>query len=321
MARTIRQVEATQEPTRIVGLSATLPNYEDVADFLRWGLWCMAGGRLTRSRLTRFNLRAGRGQGVLVWARTRVQGQARQGPLLLRQLVPSVPAGPAVHWHQHQEAAAALPAHERDLLRQGARVRRQAPGEPRPLLEGSRGGSSVLSAKSMCGQAVLGARECAAFGAPRLSRSGAGVCAQPQGDGQDGALRQGPGHQGGQARQVHARREVRRASKTPDAHPAGPSARAAREADAECARRACACAGCAARRARSWRPRPRRARTATCATCCPTASPSTTPVSGGALRVHAPALAAARLGACTPPRLRLTGVQVCRVLCWYAPQA
>jgi len=29
------QVEATQEMTRIVGLSATLPNYEDVGDFLR----------------------------------------------------------------------------------------------------------------------------------------------------------------------------------------------------------------------------------------------------------------------------------------------
>ena len=35
VARTIRQVEATQEMTRIVGLSATLPNFEDVADFLR----------------------------------------------------------------------------------------------------------------------------------------------------------------------------------------------------------------------------------------------------------------------------------------------
>ncbi|GFR50198.1 hypothetical protein Agub_g12366 [Astrephomene gubernaculifera] len=35
IARTIRQVESTQEMTRIVGLSATLPNYEDVAVFLR----------------------------------------------------------------------------------------------------------------------------------------------------------------------------------------------------------------------------------------------------------------------------------------------
>lgn len=35
VARTIRQVETTQEPVRIVGLSATLPNYEDVAAFLR----------------------------------------------------------------------------------------------------------------------------------------------------------------------------------------------------------------------------------------------------------------------------------------------
>jgi pre-mRNA-splicing helicase BRR2 len=35
VARTIRQIEATQELIRLVGLSATLPNYEDVATFLR----------------------------------------------------------------------------------------------------------------------------------------------------------------------------------------------------------------------------------------------------------------------------------------------
>ncbi len=35
MARTIRQIEATQEMIRLVGLSATLPNYEDVATFMR----------------------------------------------------------------------------------------------------------------------------------------------------------------------------------------------------------------------------------------------------------------------------------------------
>ena len=35
IARTIRQIESTQEPIRLVGLSATLPNYEDVATFLR----------------------------------------------------------------------------------------------------------------------------------------------------------------------------------------------------------------------------------------------------------------------------------------------
>jgi len=35
VARTLRQVEATQELVRIVGLSATLPNYEDVAVFMR----------------------------------------------------------------------------------------------------------------------------------------------------------------------------------------------------------------------------------------------------------------------------------------------
>jgi pre-mRNA-splicing helicase BRR2 len=35
VARTLRTVEATQESVRLVGLSATLPNYEDVASFLR----------------------------------------------------------------------------------------------------------------------------------------------------------------------------------------------------------------------------------------------------------------------------------------------
>jgi pre-mRNA-splicing helicase BRR2 len=35
VARTIRQIESTQEQVRLVGLSATLPNYEDVAAFLR----------------------------------------------------------------------------------------------------------------------------------------------------------------------------------------------------------------------------------------------------------------------------------------------
>jgi len=35
VARTVRNVEATQELTRLVGLSATLPNYDDVAAFMR----------------------------------------------------------------------------------------------------------------------------------------------------------------------------------------------------------------------------------------------------------------------------------------------
>lgn len=35
IARTIRNIEATQEMVRIVGLSATLPNYADVATFIR----------------------------------------------------------------------------------------------------------------------------------------------------------------------------------------------------------------------------------------------------------------------------------------------
>ena len=33
VARTLRQVEATQDHVRLVGLSATLPNYQDVAAF------------------------------------------------------------------------------------------------------------------------------------------------------------------------------------------------------------------------------------------------------------------------------------------------
>lgn len=35
VARTLRQIEMTQEPIRLVGLSATLPNYTDVAAFMR----------------------------------------------------------------------------------------------------------------------------------------------------------------------------------------------------------------------------------------------------------------------------------------------
>ncbi|XP_040370030.1 DExH-box ATP-dependent RNA helicase DExH12 [Rosa chinensis] len=35
VARTVRQIETTKEHVRLVGLSATLPNYEDVASFLR----------------------------------------------------------------------------------------------------------------------------------------------------------------------------------------------------------------------------------------------------------------------------------------------
>lgn len=35
VARTIRNVELTQEEVRLIGLSATLPNFEDVATCLR----------------------------------------------------------------------------------------------------------------------------------------------------------------------------------------------------------------------------------------------------------------------------------------------
>lgn len=38
VARTLRLVESSQTLIRIVGLSATLPNYVDVADFLRYVL-------------------------------------------------------------------------------------------------------------------------------------------------------------------------------------------------------------------------------------------------------------------------------------------
>jgi activating signal cointegrator complex subunit 3 len=48
VARTLRQVETTQSMIRIVGLSATLPNYIDVAEFLRVnpnsGLFYFDGG-------------------------------------------------------------------------------------------------------------------------------------------------------------------------------------------------------------------------------------------------------------------------------------
>ena len=42
VARTLRQVESSQTLIRIIGLSATLPNYVDVADFLRSvNLWTL----------------------------------------------------------------------------------------------------------------------------------------------------------------------------------------------------------------------------------------------------------------------------------------
>ena len=38
VARTLRTVETSQTVIRVVGLSATLPNYTDVAGFLRLGI-------------------------------------------------------------------------------------------------------------------------------------------------------------------------------------------------------------------------------------------------------------------------------------------
>ena len=42
IARTLRQVETSQSMIRIVGLSATLPNYADIASFLRYLLSCLS---------------------------------------------------------------------------------------------------------------------------------------------------------------------------------------------------------------------------------------------------------------------------------------
>jgi replicative superfamily II helicase len=57
VARTERQVESTQSLIRIVGLSATLPNYVDVADFLKvspdkWLEW----GNIPLSCFSKFEL-------------------------------------------------------------------------------------------------------------------------------------------------------------------------------------------------------------------------------------------------------------------------
>ncbi|KAI0306975.1 Sec63-domain-containing protein [Multifurca ochricompacta] len=54
VARTLRQVESSQSVIRIVGLSATLPNYIDVADFLRFGFKYLYGtAKLTRNSVSR----------------------------------------------------------------------------------------------------------------------------------------------------------------------------------------------------------------------------------------------------------------------------
>lgn len=50
VARTLRQVESSQSLIRIVGLSATLPNYPDVAQFLGSAaevFWLSYAARLT----------------------------------------------------------------------------------------------------------------------------------------------------------------------------------------------------------------------------------------------------------------------------------
>ena len=55
VARTLRQVESSQSVIRIVGLSATLPNYVDVADFLRSVLFqCHTSLKLRLRRVSRY---------------------------------------------------------------------------------------------------------------------------------------------------------------------------------------------------------------------------------------------------------------------------
>lgn len=61
MARAIRNIEMTQEDVRLIGLSATLPNYEDVATFLRVdpakGLFYFDNRYKERSGAGKFQLR------------------------------------------------------------------------------------------------------------------------------------------------------------------------------------------------------------------------------------------------------------------------
>jgi len=84
IARTIRQVEATQEQTRIVGLSATLPNYDDVAALLRvkpdkcvspLGFWLWGVGTWEVGRL--WGWEVGRLALVGVWVGSLGQGEGR----------------------------------------------------------------------------------------------------------------------------------------------------------------------------------------------------------------------------------------------------
>ena len=77
----LRGTQNTQEMTRLVGLSATLPNYEDVASFLRV--------------------------------------KEKVGLFYFDTSYRPLPPGAAVCGHHCQEALAALPAHERDLLQKG----------------------------------------------------------------------------------------------------------------------------------------------------------------------------------------------------------
>ena len=79
VARTVRQVETTQEMVRLVGLSATLPNFEDVAAFLR----------------------VNPAKGLFVFDNS------------------FLPSAAAVHRCNREEAPAEVPADERHLLREG----------------------------------------------------------------------------------------------------------------------------------------------------------------------------------------------------------
>ena len=79
VARTLRQVESSQSVIRIVGLSATLPNYVDVADFLRSvpALTCAMGSEF-------------------------MQGFTSCWAFLLRFFVPAGSIGATFHWRERK---------------------------------------------------------------------------------------------------------------------------------------------------------------------------------------------------------------------------
>lgn len=125
LARTLRQVESTHIPCRLVGLSATLPNYEDVATLLRVDpskgesrkVVCESGERRARTHT-----------GVALVPLAQLPPCLVPRLVLLRQQLPALSAAAVVHWHYGAQTFEALPNHERHCLRQGHGLCRQASG-------------------------------------------------------------------------------------------------------------------------------------------------------------------------------------------------